>query len=541
MKRPYPNKDIDVCLIATSEVDLGIRSLSSFLKEKGYRVVLGLFGSLGSDRRDELESIHAWIQEMNPKVVGITSLEYSRETAVGLIGALRGAGRVVVAGGPDVTANPEYYIDHADYLIRGEGEQALAEFVDAVLTGKERTDILNLCFRGHDGKMVQNKMRPLIQNLDEIPYEDWLDVEHHFELQGSEVRQKQDYAVLGLGGHTQDRERSIFIYTIRGCSFKCSFCMNSQLRQLYPDEKYVRKRSIESVIARVEQLMIQKASNVTVYFFEDDFFARTSDEISHFCEEWGKRIDLPFVVYGSPLNITEEKLKQLVGAGLILVQMGIQSGSERTNYDIYERAIGNEATINTVNMIEKYIQKGRFKMKYPSYEFIINNPYEDENDLKRTIRLIEAMKKPYYAHMLSLECFQGSKLYERAVKDGKISGRDETTRYDINDTLRHFDSLVKRGGNYYLNSLIYWMNGYHTKGRCGIVPAKMLGLLTWKGTIWMFNRNPWLISFLNYVLPTNRRVSNIEQKFKRYLSRHLDTVAGVIVRTNEAALSEQRH
>jgi radical SAM superfamily enzyme YgiQ (UPF0313 family) len=526
MKRPYPNKDIDVCLIATSEVDLGIRSLSSFLKEKGYRVVLGLFGSLGSDRRDELESIHAWIQEMNPKVVGITSLEYSRETAVGLIGALRGAGRVVVAGGPDVTANPEYYIDHADYLIRGEGEQALAEFVDAVLTGKERTDILNLCFRGHDGKMVQNKMRPLIQNLDEIPYEDWLDVEHHFELQGSRVRQKQDYALRDTNSHMRYGERHIFLFTIRGCPLRCSYCINSQNKRLYPGENPVRKRSIGTIIRRIEELNREKKKIDIVYFFEDDFFLRSIDETMEFAREWKKRIDLPFFAFCTPSSISADKLEILLDAGLVFIGLGIQSGSERTNYDIYERRVGNAVTFKAVELLRKHIGRGRYGLELPNYDFIINNPYEQEDDLRRTIRFIEQLPKPYFAQMPSLLCFQGTTLYEKAMHDGVLPGRDEATRHNCHDTVRHFDFLVRRGGNYYLNSLMYWMNGYHTRWRYGIVPAPLVKVLTWRATIRMFNKIPRLITLLNRIMPTHTRAEVWKMELKERYARYAAAFAG---------------
>jgi hypothetical protein len=41
MKRTYPGKNIDICLITVSEADLGVRALSSFLKTKDYTVCAG--------------------------------------------------------------------------------------------------------------------------------------------------------------------------------------------------------------------------------------------------------------------------------------------------------------------------------------------------------------------------------------------------------------------------------------------------------------------------------------------------------------------
>jgi radical SAM superfamily enzyme YgiQ (UPF0313 family) len=536
MKKEFPNKNVDVALITLSTMDIGVRTLSSVLKKAGHTVVLGFFESWNMGSVEETQSIVQWIRETDPRIIGISAAEFSRAKVIKLVSVLKKEGKTIIVGGVDATLNHERYLEYADYAIRGEGECALLEFVDAELKGKEKGHIQNVCYKRADGTIIANAERPQITDLDSIPHEDLLDLEHHFELHDGRVRQKQGF-VLNME-YDKFKGKGLFLVTLRGCIFKCSFCSNHKINQ---NGVPVRKRSVASVVERVAQLKAADPSINIIYFFDDDFFLRDEEELELFAKEWVSKVDLPFYVYCAPVTLKENKLKHLVNAGLLVVNMGIQTGSERTNFGVYNRRMGNESVIESATMLQHYAGTGRRELLPPIYDFIINSPYEKQEDLLETIRLLHKLPKPYFTFMHSLVLFQGTKLHDKAINDGYVTGEDTSAKYHYNDTLKHFDGLVKRGGNYYLNSLIYWMNGYHTKGRYGIVPAKMLGLLTWKGTIWMFNRNPWLISFLNYVLPTNRRVSNIEQKFKRYLSRHLDTVAGVIVRTNEAALSEQRH
>jgi len=517
MIKEHPHKNIDITLITTSQMELGVRSLSSILKQEGYNVIIGFFDSL--DRKytkKELESILNRIEEIDPKIVGISAVEYSRDKATQLILSIkRELEKPVIAGGLDVTLNPEYYLNYADYVMIGASEHSLVEFLDDFFHRKEFGKAPNLWYK-EDREIVRNPIRPLIQNLDELPFEDWLDIEHHFELKDEKVKQKQEF-VLDMSNHPilYRYDKSVFMFTVRGCAFHCSYCINHQLKQLNPNEKYIRKRSIESIIRRIEQLKEADPSINMVYFFDDDFFLRTKDEIKKFSKAWKEKIDLPFYVYCTPLTLSEDKLEDLVNAGLVVINMGIQTGSERVNFEIYDRKMSNKATLKSAELLHKYIGSGRFGLLPPWYDMIINNPYEKEEDLLQTIELYKKLPKPYVAFMHSLELFSGTKLYKKAVKDGLINGEDEATKYNFHDTLTHLKHLIKRGGNYYLNSLLYWMDGEHNNKRYGIVPAKVLDFLTKEKTINFFNNHQLLTSLLNYFLPTGKRLYFLKQTFKK--------------------------
>lgn len=517
MKKNYADTPVDVCLIAASGIDLGVRALSSFLKEQGRIVAAGFFESWGLYTDEELESIVAWIRALDPKIIGVSSIEFSREKALQLMAALEGLGKPIVAGGADATLNPGIYLERASYVIRGEGEEAFAELAAAVCGGGDPADIRNLCRKDAGGQVRVNPVRPLIRDLDVLPFEDWCDVGHHFELKGGRVARKKR---LSLEMHDQVSEHSqaLFMLTVRGCVFDCAFCINGELKRLNPGEAQIRKRAIGTIVDRAAHLKKEDPSITIVYFFDDDFFLRTPEEIRRFAAAWKEKVRLPFFVNCTPLTVSEEKLAALVDAGLVTMTMGIQSGSGRVNAGLYERTIPPEAAVKASRLLSAYVGRGAFGLRPPLYDFIINNPYETAEDLMLTIRLCGELEKPYCTQMHSLKLFQGTRLYNRARADGLVSGKDEMTKYNCHDTLRHFEALVRRGGNFYLNSLLYWMNGFHTRASYGIVPARLLGPLTRSGTVEFFDRHPRLTAFLNGVLPTQKRIYNFREKVRKFLT-----------------------
>jgi len=516
MKNEHMNNKVDICLLVTSEITMGARSLSSFLKLKDCTVALGFFDSWGLYTKKEIANIVGWIREMDPGLIGVSSIEFTREKTIQLIAALKKEGRVIVAGGVDATLNPAYYLNYADLVIRGEGENALKELIDAGPLSDAIKHLPNLCYLNEQGVVIKNKVRPLQQNLDDLPCDDWLDYTNHYVLKNETVTVKNKFT-LDVFDQTSDRAvPGIYMCTMRGCSLECSFCINYDLNQLNPGETHIRKRSIESVVARVEQLKKADSHLSIVYFFDDDFFLRTIDEIEYFSIAWKQRVGLPFYVNCTPITLHEGKLRFLLDAGLMLMTMGIQSGSERINHDVYCRNVAKGSVPKAAQLLGRFIGQGTFGLLPPSYDFIINNPYESRKDLLQTIRLVEQLPKPYCAQMHSLKLFQGTKLYRQAICDGMLSGKDELTKFNCHDTLNHFDALVRRGGDYYLNSLLYWMNGNHSDRIYGIVPAKMIGFLTRDATITFFNRNRRLVSFLNALLPTRKRIFNAQQKIRKY-------------------------
>jgi len=97
-----------------------------------------------------------------------------------------------------------------DYIIRGEGEVTLLELIKALRNNKNIVEVKGLSFR-LDGKIIHTQPRPLIENLDTLPYPAYHLVENNL---------KKYHFTMMAGKNT----RYMILEGSRGCSHRCSFC-----------------------------------------------------------------------------------------------------------------------------------------------------------------------------------------------------------------------------------------------------------------------------------------------------------------------------
>ena len=78
-----------------------------------------------------------------------------------------------VFGNIQATSDPEAVManDFVDSLVLGEGDHAFVELVDALETGDSDFSIPNVWIR-RDGEIIKNPVRPLVVDLDSLPFPD---------------------------------------------------------------------------------------------------------------------------------------------------------------------------------------------------------------------------------------------------------------------------------------------------------------------------------------------------------------------------------
>ncbi len=438
----------------------GVRCISSVLKAAGHQTTLLLMKSMESSYPAQvLERAGELIADSD--VVGLSCFSRASQKAIQIIEHIRPLGKVTVWGGIHATLNPEECARHADVVCRGEGEGFMLELIEKLEGGGNWKDIGNAAFK-ENGRVVINDARQLIGDLDELPI---IDFSHD-----NEFHLKQDGFV---------KVRSVFDVSLpisfngtRGCAFHCTYCSNSKLKELVSGKgKYVRKLSISKLIEHVESLKERFPQAKCFNFFDEDFCARPSKDIGQFSDEYTMRIGLPFECMVSPPQVSEEKIDMLAKAGLWRINMGVESGSERTKKEIYNRHMSNETVLRAAGIINKYPQI------VPYYFFIIGNPYETSDDLLATARLMRDLPHPYFLRAYNLVFFPGTLLYEAAVRDGIISGSHDSG-FEL-DFLAGFNFKKHpwKRTNLYLNGLLYLMAGKVTRRRLGIVPRHSLGFL----------------------------------------------------------------
>lgn len=457
----------------------GIRCLSASLKEAGHQTRLILMKSDAScftERvLDEARRLAAFAD-----VVGISCFSRASAKAIQVLEHLRSLNNIRVWGGLHATLNPESCVKYADVVCLGEGERFMLELVEKAENGENWKEIANAAYEENE-RIVKRDARPLINDLDELPL---LDVsgEDEYLLRGDRfVRAVEIY----------DESTPIAFNGTRGCAFHCTYCSNAKLKELVgPGQRYVRKLSIPRLIEHIERLRRRFPKAKCFNFFDEDFCARKLSDFDHFAEEYARRIGLPFECMVSPMLLNEKKMQRLVEAGLWRISMGIESGSDHTKIEIYNRYMPNDEVMRAARAINKYPHV------VPYYFFIIGNPYETEKDLLETARFIRDLPYPFYLRTYSLVFMPGTLLYERAVRDGMISGAEDSG-YEV-DFLAGLDYRKHswKRKHLYLNGLLYLMAGKNTRRRMGLIPRGALEWLLRPGMIAFNEKHTLLIKGL---------------------------------------------
>lgn len=218
----------------------------------GIIILATILKGLGYETRIYIEDIAEpdWGALKNADVVCISSITSTAPRMFLLASICRSLNSkvIIVMGGPHSTFLPDESLmpkkdpkyGYADYVVRGEGEEALAELIKHLEEGKDASDILGLSYE-RNGKIIHNLDRPLIQNLDAAPI--------------------PDFSLV----HNWKKSHAVPVATSRGCPFNCKFCS-----VILMFGRQYRFKSIERVI---EEIKYAKTRGRHIFFVDDNFAA----------------------------------------------------------------------------------------------------------------------------------------------------------------------------------------------------------------------------------------------------------------------------
>jgi anaerobic magnesium-protoporphyrin IX monomethyl ester cyclase len=99
--------------------------------------------------------------------------------------------------------------------------------------------------------------------------------------------------------------------------------------------------------------------------------------------------------------------------GLHRLKFGIEAGMDQIRNQVFNRPGNNTEILQLAQEIAKYDLKVR-------YDLILDNPYDSEESLKQTIRLLLQLPRPRRFNLYSLQYFPDYPLTLKALKDGHI-------------------------------------------------------------------------------------------------------------------------
>ena len=405
-----PRKFTVVLMTIYSVENAGIRYISAALQRAGFETWIIFLrdwrhNSLEMPTEKEIQLALDVIKDKEPDLIGLGFMSSLFPMASAVTQRLQREFPAIpiVWGGIHPTSAPEDCIDLVDYLCIGEGELAAIDLCTALAKGDDTTRIPNVWARVGT-EVHRNSPRPLLQDLDWLPYPDTKD-ENKFYIEGGKLKIEEPWK----------RTAEYRIYFSRGCPYNCSYCYVSILRDVY-DEKgkqFYRARSVQHILGELDHVKKSFPKMARVKIDDDTSFAFGEEWMEEFLEEYPKRVGVPFECLLIPPMMRPDMLKKLMGAGLIRVQTGIESGSSKESKEMHNRSPGN-------NAIMKFAEANRELGLDVVYDVIIDNPHATEEMKMETARFLVDLPRPYSIYFYSLNYFPGTALTKKGIADGSL-------------------------------------------------------------------------------------------------------------------------
>ena len=402
----------------------------------------------------------------------------------------------VIWGGVHVNIRPEECIKYADMICLGEGEEAILEVANNIKNGTT-SNIQNIWVKENDN-IIKNDIRPFECNLDKYPFQDY-DIEDHYilfhdfivKMTPALLKEHLTNDPLTAGKVAYD------LVTTRNCPHNCTYCNNNFLRKMYKGKgPFVRMRSSENVIEEIETITRKFDFFSAVSIKDDVFFVRKVDDIKNFSKLYKEKINLHLRCILSPMFMDEEKYKDLIDAGMVNCGVGIQAYNEKT-LEVFKRRSSLQLIRDCVNTLDKYPAK-------PEYHFIIDNPFEEKESIRETLRFIATMPRNLSILLFSLIPFPGTEIHDRAAAEHLIIDEiDEIYTKDWHDPQK------KKYYTYLMHMCV------HLKNKNGD-PQKIKKLVYFLSSrpVALICDNAIFLTLLRFTLKTKKRFSLIKKKLK---------------------------
>ena len=395
-----PQEDYgEVSKLAAVEPPLWAALTAAYVQERGFEVAIEDAHAEGLTIPGTAESIAA----ANPKLCYIIVLGHNptvastpKMTAVTkLVKALRAeAPQVVTAvGGLHPSALPERTLREtgADYVIQGEGFEAVAELIAAIDCADYDCVIPGVWHLKHNGAVTYGGLAPLL-DPDELPTPAWV-----------LLPPLKQYRCHNWHSFTNSMKRSPYavIWTSLGCPYNCEFC---NVAALYGNRAGIRYRDYLDVADEVAALASRGVRNFKIL---DEMFAFEENRVVEVCEAiaaLGYK-DLNIWAYGRADRCGMEMLKAMRAAGIQWLCIGFESAVERVRRGVSKKFLQEDMQ----DSVERCHEAGINVLG----NFLFGLPGDDLGTMRETLDTAKRLDLDWANFYCNMP-YPGSALYERA-------------------------------------------------------------------------------------------------------------------------------
>lgn len=329
---------------------LGIAYIASYLREQ-----LGL-----EDVFLEVDARRA--MERKPDLLAISSFSEKYNQVIGDVAAIRAEhpDLPIVLGGPHISGMPQTLHKGIDIGVIGEGEKPMLGIVQGLLAHgrllpEQLRGVQNLVFWNEQGRLERTLFEDRIKDLDALP------------LPRRDIMQawwpSLDQQVVFDRG----------VYTSRGCSFRCHFCMYSERANL------IRYVSIGKVMEDIQQILRVYPEQRHIIFYDDLFVTKKSrlKELADAIRAEKIHQKVTFGCMAKTSFFDREFASILRDMNMRLISWGFESGSDPVLHYLKDRSSSVAKHQKAVDICHKY---GIYSGGY----FIVGAPPETREDLAKT-------------------------------------------------------------------------------------------------------------------------------------------------------------
>jgi len=306
------------------------------------------------------------IEEYRPDLIGFTTIIHFFPMAKKLGTFIKTFSSVpIIIGGVHPTACPEDVIRESfvDMICIGEGEGALMDLLARMDAGQDFTDVKNLWVK-HDGKVYKNPLRPIVENIDTLPFPDW----EVF----PEIQFYKPY--MGRVYKYGDIERS------RGCPFRCGYCINPYTHSLYGKKSFYR---VKSTARMMDELHFLKDKYKLEFIrFWDELFVEGRSRFSEFSQAYAREIGIPFSIETTGESINDETARLLKDMNCQSASIGFETGDEGLRKRILNKNTKNAVYLNAFKTLK------RFDIRTVAF-IMLAIPEDSEENYWDTIRFLK--------------------------------------------------------------------------------------------------------------------------------------------------------
>lgn len=381
---------------------LNLLYLAGVLRKAGHEVrILDLYAEPRLPAA-ELAAMTAF----RPELAGFATYPGSIDEVYRLTAALRSAlpKTFIVLGGLYASYLPEIALSQcpADAVVLGEGEATLKQLAAALGAGGELAKVSGLCYRRH-GTVFRSAPRAPLPNLDALPWPAY------------DLINFDAYRLPPTRAVTRGRVSSVL--TMRGCNFSCSFCSHH-----YGYFCHIRARKPEDVVEEMRH--VARMYKVREFRIEDCAFTADPARAKRICALLLQR--LPGIAWNCDVRAdtaSDGLFFAMREAGCRRVFIGVETGSQKL---LGQLGANKDIRLDQVRAAVRLAKKHGLRV---NCSFVLGLPGETRETAQESLDFALELD-PDYAMFAVLMPVVGSRLFDQAVKEGKI------------------DPVTYRGGHY---------------------------------------------------------------------------------------------